>query len=46
MIKSQNYFDNIKGTFSSPQHNAFTLKLIYFIDYNQARKAILKKNLK
>ena len=46
MIKSQNYFDNIKGTFSSPQHNAFTLKLIYFIDYNQARKVLLKKNLK
>ncbi|MCI1266357.1 MAG: carbohydrate binding family 9 domain-containing protein [Saprospiraceae bacterium] len=46
IIKSENYIDNVKGTFSSPQHNAITLKLIYFIDYNQARKAFNKKHYK
>jgi hypothetical protein len=32
------YFKNLSGSFSLPHANEFTVKFIYFLDYNQLRK--------
>ncbi len=34
----KNYFDNLKYTFDSPMTNSFSLKILYYIDYQQLRK--------
>jgi hypothetical protein len=34
----RNYFNNLKGIFDSSHGNELTVKLIYFLDYNQLRK--------
>jgi hypothetical protein len=33
-----NYFQNLKGIFNANHGNELTVKLIYFLDYNQLRK--------
>jgi hypothetical protein len=35
---NKNYYRNFKGTFDIPHGNELTLKVIYFLDYNQLRK--------
>ncbi len=39
-IASHNYAYNFRRTLDSPQNNGFTVKMIYFVDYNQARNAL------
>lgn len=45
---SKNYFDNLKETFSGPQTNSISLKVLYYLDYqNLVRsKKSFDKNLK
>jgi hypothetical protein len=38
MMTQRNYFQNLKKTFSTNHGNELTIKLIYFLDYNQLRK--------
>ncbi len=37
-IKYTRYLNNFSGTFDAAHGNEFTVKLIYFLDYNQLRK--------
>lgn len=37
------YFNNLNGTLNSEQNNNFSVKVIYFIDYNSLRKKDLAK---
>jgi hypothetical protein len=37
-IKYNRYLNNLRGTLDVPHGNEFSLKLIYFIDYNQLRR--------
>lgn len=37
-IKYTRYLNNFGGTFNAAHGNEFTVKLIYFLDYNQLRK--------
>jgi hypothetical protein len=39
-----NYFQNAKSLADAPQNNGFTLKMIYFVDYNKV-KNVFKKGL-
>jgi Domain of unknown function (DUF5916)/Carbohydrate family 9 binding domain-like len=41
-IHNEDYFHNIGKTFNTPQTNSFTMKVIYFLDY-QAVKKLAKK---
>lgn len=34
------YFDNLSNTFAVPQHNNFSVKLLYFIDYVSLRNVL------
>jgi len=36
-----NYFENFSQTLQYPQLNTLTLKILYYLDYNQLRKASL-----
>ena len=36
-IRQRNYFENINSTSHAPQNNNFTVKMIYFIDYNKIK---------
>jgi len=38
VISQSSYFQNLKGIFNSNHGNELTVKLIYFLDYNQLRK--------
>lgn len=38
VMKGTNYLQNLKNTFNSSHGNELTVKLIYFLDYNQLRK--------
>lgn len=42
-IRNQNYFENVRSTADAPQNNAFTVKMIYFVDYNKV-KHVFKKS--
>lgn len=37
-LRNTNYFENIKGVFQQPHGNEFTLRIIYFLDYNSLRR--------
>lgn len=37
-LATQNYFRNLRNTFSEPQNNNFSLKVLYYIDYQNLRK--------
>jgi hypothetical protein len=37
-IRADRYVRNIRKTFQEPQSNSFTLKMIYFIDYQNVKK--------
>jgi hypothetical protein len=41
-IRNQNYFQNIKTISEAPQNNNFTIKMIYFVDYNKAKNVFKK----
>jgi hypothetical protein len=41
-IRTQTYFNNINKLVNSPQNNHFTVKMIYFLDYNRVNKALKK----
>ena len=41
-FNGDNYFRNVDQTLSSPENNTFSIKVIYFLDYLQLKKA--KKN--
>lgn len=38
VVGQRNYFDNLKEIFNTNHGNELTVKLIYFLDYNQLRK--------
>jgi hypothetical protein len=38
VLGQTNYFQNLKGIFNANHGNELTVKLIYFLDYNQLRK--------
>jgi len=38
VMSQSNYFQNLKGIFSADHGNELTVKVIYFLDYNQLRK--------
>jgi hypothetical protein len=42
-IRNQNYFQNIKTISEAPQNNNFTVKMIYFVDYNKVKNAFKSK---
>lgn len=42
-IQDEDYTMNIKKTFHTPQTNSLTLKVIYFLDYANAKKLVSKK---
>jgi len=37
-LAQDGYYHNLKGTFSSPQNNNFSVKILYYIDYQNLRK--------
>ncbi|WP_374948522.1 DUF5916 domain-containing protein [Mucilaginibacter sp.] len=37
-LATQNYLNNLSNTFSQPQNNNFSLKILYYIDYQNLRK--------
>ncbi len=37
------YMDNLSNTISSPATNSFSIKLLYYLDYQNIRKALKKK---
>ncbi|MBD1393574.1 DUF5916 domain-containing protein [Mucilaginibacter glaciei] len=37
-LATQNYFNNLNNTFNQPQNNNFSLKVLYYIDYQDIRK--------
>jgi Domain of unknown function (DUF5916)/Carbohydrate family 9 binding domain-like len=41
-IRNQNYFQNIKTISEAPQNNNFTVKMIYFVDYNKVKNVFKK----
>lgn len=41
-IRTQNYFNNIRKLTNSPQNNHFTVKMIYFLDYNKVKNTVKK----
>ncbi|HNX43549.1 MAG TPA: DUF5916 domain-containing protein [Bacteroidales bacterium] len=36
----RNYFDNLEKTFSTPQTNSFSVRILYYLDYQYIRKLI------
>jgi hypothetical protein len=42
-IKNQNYFKNIGAMADAPQNNNFTVKMIYFVDYNKVKNVFKKQ---
>ena len=38
----KNYFDNLKHTFDSPMTNSFSIKILYYLDYQQLKKKTKK----
>jgi len=38
MKLSNSYFDNLNSTFDSPQLNSFSIKVLYYLDYQYLRK--------
>jgi hypothetical protein len=38
VMSGANYLNNLKQTFRTAHGNEFTVKLIYFLDYNQLRR--------
>ncbi|HUC82118.1 MAG TPA: DUF5916 domain-containing protein, partial [Flavisolibacter sp.] len=38
VMSQNNYFRNLKEVFNTSHGNELTVKLIYFLDYNQLRK--------
>lgn len=34
----RNYFDNLEQTFSTPQTNSFSVRILYYLDYQYIRK--------
>jgi hypothetical protein len=41
-IMINNYFDNVESMFKSSQVNSISLKLLYYIDYQQVTRAFKK----
>lgn len=41
-IRNQGYFENVRGIADAPQNNAFTVKMIYFVDYNKVKNVFKK----
>ncbi len=41
-IRNQNYFENINTISEAPQNNNFTVKMIYFVDYNKVKNVFKK----
>ncbi len=39
-----NYFESINTLFKQPIENVFSLRLVYFIDYNNLKKVFSKKS--
>jgi hypothetical protein len=37
-ISKNTYFQNLKGVFKARHGNEFTVRFIYFLDYNQLKK--------
>lgn len=37
-LATQNYFNNLNNTINQPQNNNFSLKVLYYIDYQDLRK--------
>jgi hypothetical protein len=40
---AKDYFENIRDTFTSPMGNSFSLKLLYYLDYQKLKRKNRKK---
>jgi hypothetical protein len=38
-----NYFNNLGEVFDSPQSNSFSVRILYYLDYQVIKKALTKK---
>ena len=39
-----NYFDSLRDLFEQPIQNTFSIRLVYFIDYNNIKNVFNKKS--
>jgi hypothetical protein len=44
-IFNSNLKSNFKGTINSPQSNSFSIRLIYYLDYQNVKKAMKKREV-
>jgi hypothetical protein len=42
---SKDYLDNLRRTFDSPMGNSFSIKLLYYLDYQKIRNRLQRKKL-
>lgn len=45
-VLANNYFDNARTTFGAPRSDSFSVKVLYFVDYYNARKLMQSKRTK